>query len=88
MHWQYHPFLWPLVVAAAISIGLSLFAWRRRWAPGAVPFTLLMLAVAWWSVGYALELGSADLEAKVIWYTSPSREVPKSSTSTIASRRE
>jgi PAS domain S-box-containing protein len=67
MHWQYHPFLWPLVVAAAISIGLSLFAWRRRWAPGAVPFTLLMLAVAWWSVGYALELGSADLEAKVIW---------------------
>jgi PAS domain S-box-containing protein len=67
MHWQYHPFLWPLAVAAAISIGLALFAWRRRWAPGAVSFTLLMLAVAWWSVGYALELGSADLEAKVVW---------------------
>ena len=66
-HWQYNPYVLPLLGAAVVSAALAFFAWRRRPAPGATPFVLLALTVAVWSLGYALELGSADLPAKVFW---------------------
>ncbi len=67
MHWEYTPYALFLVITAAMSAALALYAWARRSVPGAMPFTLLMLAVAGWSLGGALELGSADLPAKVFW---------------------
>jgi len=67
MHWQFTPYTLPLLIAAAISAAVALSAWRRRSAPGAKALALLMLAVAEWSLGYALELGSADLPTKVFW---------------------
>lgn len=67
MNWQYTPYTLPLLAAAAVSAGLALYAWRRRPAPDAAPFALLMVALAWWSLGYALELGSADLTTKQFW---------------------
>ena len=67
MSWQYTPFLFPLLVTAAISGGLALYAWQRRSAVGAAPFALLMLGVAGWSLVYALRLGSTDLAAKLFW---------------------
>jgi len=67
MHWQYNPYVLPLLGAAAVSAAIALFAWRRRPAPGATPFVLLTLAVAEWSLGYALELGSADLPTQIFW---------------------
>jgi PAS domain S-box-containing protein len=67
MNWQYNPYVLPLVIAAALSAALALYVWRRRPAPGAGPLTLLILAVAEWSLGYALELGSADFSAKIFW---------------------
>jgi PAS domain S-box-containing protein len=67
MHWQYSPYVFPLVIAAAMSTALAIFAWRRRPASGAAPVTLLMLAVAMWQSGYALELSSADLPSQLSW---------------------
>ncbi|MEE9617992.1 MAG: histidine kinase N-terminal 7TM domain-containing protein [Anaerolineae bacterium] len=67
MRWQYNPYALPLVAAAAVAVVLAFYVWRRRPAPGTVPFTLLMLAVAEWSLGYALELGSTDLPGKILW---------------------
>jgi PAS domain S-box-containing protein len=67
MSWRYAPYVWPLLVAAAVLAVLAFFAWRRRPTPGARAFTLLMLAASEWSLGYALELGSAALPAKVFW---------------------
>ena len=67
MYWQYTPYVVPLGIAAAVLVALALFAWRRRQAPGAVAFVLLMLAVAEWSLAYALRLVSADLETKLFW---------------------
>ena len=64
---QYTPYALSLVTATAILLALALFAWRRRAAPGALAFALLMLAVAEWSLGYVLELGSADLAGKLWW---------------------
>jgi len=67
MGWQYNAYVPPLVAAAAVSAALALFVWRRRPAPGTVPFVWLMLAVTEWSLGYALELGSTDLPGKLFW---------------------
>ncbi|MBL7065155.1 MAG: ATP-binding protein [Anaerolineae bacterium] len=57
----------PLGIAAAISVLLALFAWRRRPAPDATAFVLLMLAVAEWSLAYALRLAGTDLATKLFW---------------------
>ncbi len=67
MHWQYTPYALPLIIGAAISAALAFYVWRRRPASGATSLALLMLAVAGWSLGYALELGSVDLPLKVFW---------------------
>jgi PAS domain S-box-containing protein len=67
MHWQYTPYVLPLVIAAGPSAALILFAWRHRSAPGAKVLALLMLAVTEWSLGYGLELVSADLPTKLFW---------------------
>jgi PAS domain S-box-containing protein len=67
IHWQYTPYILPLLAATAISVALAVYAWRRRSAPGVAPFILLMLAVAEWSLASALQLGSTDLAAKLFW---------------------
>ena len=67
MYWQQTPYMAPLIIAATISAALAFFAWRRRPTPGAIPFTLLMLAVAIWSSGYAFELSSVDLPTAIGW---------------------
>jgi len=67
MHWQLTPYVFPVVISVVVSIVTALVAWHRRSAPGAVPFCLLMLAVAEWSLGYALELGSPDLSTTLFW---------------------
>ncbi|MCD6344199.1 MAG: GAF domain-containing protein [Anaerolineae bacterium] len=67
MHWQYVSYALPLIVAAAISFAVAVFAWRRRTAPGATALALLMLAATEWSLAYALRLASVDLPAKIFW---------------------
>ncbi len=67
MHCRFTPYLFPVVIAAVISAGLALFAWRRRLRAGIAPFSILMLAVAEWSLGYALELAGADVPTKLFW---------------------
>ncbi|MDY7075763.1 MAG: histidine kinase N-terminal 7TM domain-containing protein [Chloroflexota bacterium] len=65
--WQYTPLIFPLLVAAAISAGLAFYSWKRRLAVGATSFALLMLAVAVWSLCYALRLSHMDLPGKIFW---------------------
>jgi two-component system cell cycle sensor histidine kinase/response regulator CckA len=67
MYLQYTPYLVPLFTAAVVSIILAIFGWQRRYAPSAIPFVILMLFVAQWSIGYAFELGGTGLQAKVLW---------------------
>jgi PAS domain S-box-containing protein len=66
-HWQFTPEVFLVIVSAAISTVLAGFLWRRRPAPGSIAFSLLMLAVAEWSLAYALELVSADLSTALFW---------------------
>lgn len=67
MHWQYNPYALSLFIPTAVSATLAFYAWSRRLTPGAKPFAILMLAVATWSLEYALELGSTELAGKLFW---------------------
>ena len=65
MHWQYTPFAIPNFAAAIVAAAIAIVSWRRRAAPGAVSFTLLMASVAWWSAAYGLEVLRTDLPGKL-----------------------
>ena len=67
MHWQFSPYVLPVVASAVISAALALAAWRRRPAPGATSFSLVMLMVAEWALAYALELVHSDLPTALLW---------------------
>ncbi|HEX9440650.1 MAG TPA: histidine kinase N-terminal 7TM domain-containing protein [Roseiflexaceae bacterium] len=67
MRWQYTPYALPLIIAAIICAVLAIHAWRRRPAPGATIFVVMMLAVTEWTSGYALELSSAELPMVIFW---------------------
>lgn len=67
MHWQFTPYVFPVIVSSVVSAALAFSAWHRRSAPGAASFSLLMLAVAEWSLAYALELVSPNLQVALFW---------------------
>src|SRR5215218_5409001 len=67
MRWQSAPYVLPLLATALIAAALAIYSWRKRPAPGATPFFIMMLAVAEWTFGYAFELSSADLQSIVLW---------------------
>ena len=60
-------FVQPLLLLAAISVGLAHFVWRRSRDPRRTWAVFLMLAVAGWLVGYAFELASPSLSARIFW---------------------
>src|SRR5579859_1011148 len=60
MSWQFTPYLLPLISSAVLPACLALLVLRRPSAAGARAFVGLMLVVAAWSVGYLIELASAD----------------------------
>jgi diguanylate cyclase (GGDEF)-like protein/PAS domain S-box-containing protein len=57
----------PLLFAAGAGLGLSLYAWRHRDAPGATYFTPLQLSAVVWLTAAALETLSPTLGRKVFW---------------------
>src|SRR5947209_9865666 len=67
MHLQFTPYVLPVLASGAVSAVLACYAWSRRPAPGATAFSLLMLAVAEWSLAYALELANTDLPTILFW---------------------
>ena len=67
MHWQFTPYVLPLIVSTVMAVVLAIFIWRRRTAPGGTMFWFLTLAAAEWSLAYALELVSADLPTALFW---------------------
>lgn len=64
---QYSPYVLPVAIAAVLSAGVAIFAWRHRPAPGAATLALLGLAVAEWTTGYALELAHSDRPSIRFW---------------------
>src|SRR5215471_9443686 len=57
----------PEAISAAILIWLVIVTWRRRSAPGASPFIVILLAAILYSLSYLVELGSTDVSTAIFW---------------------
>ncbi len=64
---QYIGLVAPLLVSTVILVLLAVYALASQKTPAAIPFVVLMTACAAWALLYALELGGAELAAKVLW---------------------
>jgi PAS domain S-box-containing protein len=56
-----------LAAATLISILLAFYTWRHRQTTGAIPFSLMMLALFVWSLTYLIQLTSPDLASQAFW---------------------
>jgi len=56
----------PLLFASILLGLLAYFIWRHRTVQGAVPLIILSLAAAEWSLGYALELATAQSPIAIV----------------------
>jgi PAS domain S-box-containing protein len=65
--WQANPYALPSLLSGVVSAIVAWSAWKRRRVSGAASFALLMLSVAIWSLGTALQLLSATLPAGLFW---------------------
>ena len=61
------PYVLTLLAAAAISVAIAFFAWRRRSSPEAIPLLFLCLSAAIWQFGYGMELAASSQSIKVWW---------------------
>ncbi|CAG0936856.1 two-component system, NarL family, sensor histidine kinase EvgS [Thermoflexales bacterium] len=65
MAWQFLLYLLILILTVLMSLRMAVAGWRRRTAPGALPFALLMLMVAWWAGLRALEGATSHDDLKL-----------------------
>ncbi len=67
MHWYTTLYIILLLVTAGVSIALAHYAWKHRPIVGATLFSILMLAIAQWSLAHFGEAISQPLPAKMAW---------------------
>src|SRR5215216_1626578 len=68
MHFQYTPYIVPLIVSSIISGLVALYVLQRRGTvSGGTALIVLALACAEWSFGYALEIAGIDQSTKIFW---------------------
>jgi hypothetical protein len=60
MSFEYTPYAIPLFLAAAMGVALSWYSFRRPRPPEANTFGLMTIALAWWSLCYALTVLAID----------------------------
>jgi PAS domain S-box-containing protein len=58
--WQSTPFIFPLLLSGLLCAWMAFVGWRRRAVPGAVPFALLMAALAGWDLVNLVEKSLVD----------------------------
>ncbi len=67
MNWQYTLTIVALLGTGLIAAGLAFYAWRRNPVGWGLAYVGMMGIVAWWALGYSLEVASATLADKVLW---------------------
>ena len=67
MTWQHSPYTIPLMIGALVTLFAAYVSWRRQKTLSGIALSLLMLSLAIWSAGYALQLAGADEATKVFW---------------------
>ena len=68
MAFQFTPFLIPLFLTALILCSMAAYLWRRRFARGAAPFIITIVALALWVISYMLELSGVNLTTKILGF--------------------
>jgi PAS domain S-box-containing protein len=58
----------PLLLGAAITLALAIYAWGRRQEPGVPAFLFTSIGLGFWSLFYALELMSVEQDTKLFWH--------------------
>jgi PAS domain S-box-containing protein len=51
-----------------MGIGLSIYSWRRRRVPGALPFTIGVVFGVAWGVASIMEQAAVDAATKIFWF--------------------
>jgi PAS domain S-box-containing protein len=64
---QFSLFAIPLIISALFAISLAVIGWRCRDSPISRPYTFLMMAAALWTVGYTLQILTADLPSNLFF---------------------
>ena len=64
---EFNPFAIFVLVCGAMTVAIAYYAWRHRTAFGARPFSLFMLALSVYIIGYSMELASTDLASMLFW---------------------
>ncbi|MCC7262510.1 MAG: PAS domain-containing protein [Candidatus Latescibacteria bacterium] len=67
MAWQHTPYTLPLFLSAFICLGVAVYLWPQRQSRGAPALIAIMVSMVVWTLGYALEMGCAELPAKLLW---------------------
>ncbi|MBN1310903.1 MAG: PAS domain S-box protein [Anaerolineae bacterium] len=68
MTFQYNTYVLPLAIITIEMIALTILVWRRHFGRrGVVPFIMLMVGGAIWSLAYTLELAAVDLNTKILF---------------------
>lgn len=68
MHYQYIPYIWPLITSAFFTLFLGIYA-LFKWSSAkcAASFILSMFVVTIWSLANALEMSGSNLATKLFW---------------------
>ncbi len=67
MNWQLNIYSIALIITTLVSGATAVRIWQKRQSPGTRFLAGFMAAAAVWSLGYALEIGSPDIAAKIFW---------------------
>ena len=67
LSWSPNPYALALIVSALVSGMVAFYAWSSRPRTGAAAITLMMLAAAEWSLGYAIAIGIHELAPRIFW---------------------
>lgn len=67
MNFLWTPYTILLLVSGVFSVGLAAAAWHRRPSPGAESLAVMMVAGAFWSLAYALELSGSVPGVRMFW---------------------
>lgn len=68
MPFYYTPYILLPLLSAIVNAGLAAYAWRRRAIPAAAPLFGVMVALAGWSLCYAVNTSASELSLKILCF--------------------
>jgi hypothetical protein len=67
-HYSWTPKIFPFLTTVVLLLLLSIYSWRRRSVPGAIPFAIGCVFAALWAAGSVMEIAAVDVATKIFWF--------------------